>query len=130
MRSILRLAVLSSLVVAGVFAVTASAHTLKIPRAVAANKADSKGFCASIVNDADLGTCISWKAGPCRRVSEHNVRCVQEQTFESTDGSQTACGIEVEWYYKGRLSVLNARLIKSATACAPVRGPTTPPPAG
>ena len=130
MRTLLKLAALTSLVVAGAFAVTAFAHTLKVPRAAKANKADSKSFCAGIVNNPDLGTCISWKAGPCKRVSAHRVRCVQEQTFEEADGSQFVCGGEFDWYYKGRLSVLYGRLIKSTTTCTPLRGPTTPPPAG
>ena len=130
MRTLRRLAVPSLLVVVGVFAATASAHTLKIPRAANANKANSKSFCASIVNDPNLGTCVAEKAGPCRRLSEHCVRCGQEQKMELLDGSQLACGIEVDWYYQGRLSVLHARLVESATDCALIRGPTTPLPVG
>jgi len=131
MRILLRLAVpLLLLVIVGIFGETASAHTLKIPRAANLNKANSKAFCAETVNDPHLGTCINWKAGPCKRLSEHRVRCIQEQTFEEPDGSQFLCGGEFEYFYKGVLSVIYSKLIKSATACVPVRGPTTPPPAG
>lgn len=128
MRTLLRFMALASLIVAGAFAVTASAHTLKLPRASRANKADSKSFCASVVNDPNLGTCIASKGGPCRRLSAHRVRCVQEQTFEEANGTQFVCGAEFDWYYKGRLSILYRRLIESATTCTQIRGPTAPPP--
>lgn len=112
-----------AIAVLGFAATAASAHSLKAERAANANKAVARDVCLSFVNDPDLGTCIDWSSGPCRRVSAHRVRCQMTHRFELEDKSQILCRQAQEWFIPNDSGVLKARPVPGSSKCTLVRAP-------
>jgi hypothetical protein len=117
------LVAVAAVAVLGVGAGIVSAHTLKAVRAANANKAVTREVCRSFVNDPDLGTCVDWTSGPCRRVSAHRIRCQMTHRFEHEDGSEIRCRQAQEWFIPDDGGALQARPVLGSSQCRVVRGP-------
>jgi hypothetical protein len=113
--------VLSTSLVGLLLASPAVAHELEISRANKANKAFAKSLCAP----ADE-KCISSAPGPCKRVSEHRVRCEVSMTVEAADKSQGRCLSLVEWYLRGKSSLLFVKFL-GIRSCQQVKPPPPAP---
>lgn len=106
----------------------ASAHTLKASRAANANKLVAREVCRSFVDDPDLGTCVDWSSGPCRRVSAHRIRCQMTHVFRRDDGAEGRCRQTQEWFISDGKGELRARLVPGSARCRETQPPepTTP----
>jgi hypothetical protein len=123
-------ATLASVVAMHAIVASAGAHTLKAERAASANKTFSRGFCNSIVDDPDLGTCTAWTSGPCSRVSAHRVRCAFTSKLEKEDGSRILCRQVLEWSVPGNSGALRLRSLDGLSECRLLRPPDPVVPEG
>jgi hypothetical protein len=122
------LALIAVALVAALAASTASAHTLKAARAANASNLVAKEVCRGFVGDPELGTCVDWISGPCRRVSAHAIRCQMVHLFEKEDGSQIRCRQVQEWFIRDGSGDLRARLVPGSARCRQTQGPSTTTP--
>lgn len=109
-------------------AAAASAHTLKAARAANANKLVTREVCRSFVDDPDLGTCVDWTSGPCRRVSPHAIRCQMVHFFERDDGAALRCRQVQEWFVTEGEGGLKSRPVPGSARCRQTHPPEPPTP--
>lgn len=102
---------------------TASAHTLKAVRAANANKLVTREVCRSFVDDPDLGTCVDWTSGPCRRVSAHRIRCQMMHFFRRDDGAEGRCRQAQEWFISENDGELKIRPVPGSASCRETHPP-------
>lgn len=123
-RAAVALTVLAAFALVG----TAQAHQLKIARASKANHTFTKLLCSA--SNEPSAKCVDSESGPCKRISEHRVRCSLFITLEAEDKSQARCRALVEWVLQGKSNAIRPSFL-GIQSCSQVRGPeVAPPPTG
>lgn len=120
-RSVMVLA--GAIAIVAILASTASAHTLKAARAANATKFVAREVCRGFVNDPDLGTCVDWSSGPCRRVSAHRIRCQMTHVFRNEEGAELRCRQAQEWFIDEGEGELKARPVPKSASCRETKPP-------
>lgn len=126
MTSFWKPAMLAALIATLAFAPASEANTLKMPRAIKANKTFTRLVCKATEGDA---ACLASRPGRCRRLSQHRARCSFFTTLELEDGSVARCRSLVDWYIGHRRPGLRPNFL-GVRSCRELRPPqpVTPPP--
>ncbi|HEX5762092.1 MAG TPA: hypothetical protein VFY04_03115 [Solirubrobacterales bacterium] len=126
MRARPLIAIAATIALLAVLASAASAHTLKAARAANANNLVAREVCRGFVDDPDLGTCVDWTSGPCRRVSEHRIRCQMVHFFEHENGARLRCQQVQEWLVSEGKGELKVRPVPRSAFCRQTHPPEEP----
>jgi hypothetical protein len=114
---------LAAIALLAVSAGVASAHVLKAARAANANNFVAREVCRDIVDDPEIGTCVDWTSGPCRRLSPHRIRCQLTHLFRHENGMELRCSQTQEWFILNGEGDLRARPVAKSGRCRVIRPP-------
>jgi|GEM_PF-4505151 len=112
-----------AIAIVAILASTAGAHTLKAARAANANRFVAREVCRGFVDDPNLGTCVDWSSGPCRRVSAHRIRCQMVHVFRSEEGAELRCRQAQEWFVDEGEGELKVRPVSKSATCRETKPP-------
>jgi len=126
MRSRLLLALLVAIAALALTASAASAHVLKAVRAANANNFVAREVCLDIVDDPEIGTCVDWVSGPCRRLSAHRIRCQMVHVFRHENGMEVRCRQLQDWFITNANGQLKVRPVAGSASCRQTRPPDPP----